>query len=211
MYIDPFLKEGMTPTINPLELRNRDEHAIELATQQLVGVFQELIPDAMLSNQMRALLSPCVATLLRTHGCSLEDLQSFLRTGKNDLRVKMGEGSPIKSHSKFFSEDFHNSIYNSTKSSILVKIQSLLNSRIFYNLVTGISTINLERLLNQGKVIIFNLAKGKIGDEASQAYGRFIIAQLQCLAQRRASMPPQFRKPVYLIVDECHNYLSKSV
>lgn len=135
-YFDPFLQEGSTPCLNPLELYNRDEQSIELATGQLVDVFQELIPDALLSNQMRTLLVPCLSTLLRCHNCSLEDLQNFLRPGKNEEWLKMGKNRPIHSHRKFFEEDFHNPIYNATKASILVKVQGLLNSRIFYNLTT---------------------------------------------------------------------------
>ena len=135
-YIDPFLREGMTPSINPFELQHTDEQTIELATSQLVDVFQELIPDALLSNQMRALLVPCISTLLRCRDASLEDLQNFLRPGKNEEWLKIGRNSPIHSHRKFFNEDFNNPIYRATKQSILVKVQSLLNSRIFYNLTT---------------------------------------------------------------------------
>lgn len=210
-YIDPFLKEGMTPTINPFELQHTDEQTIELATSQLVDVFQELIPDALLSNQMRALLVPCISTLLRCHDASLEDLQNFLRPGKNEEWISKGQHSPIHSHRKFFMEDFHNPIYRATKQSILVKVQSLLNSRIFYNLTTWLSTIRLDRLLNDWKIVIFNLAKGRMGDEPSQAYGRFIIAQLQYLAQARVAIAPQFRKPRYLLIDEFHNYTTRSL
>lgn len=78
--IDPTLREGHTVTINPLELRSRSLRDIEISTQSLVNVFEELIPDSRLSNYMRALLNPCIATLLRLRTCSITDLKDFMRT-----------------------------------------------------------------------------------------------------------------------------------
>jgi hypothetical protein len=62
--IDPTLKEGYIVTINPLELRSSSLRDIEISTQSLVSVFEELIPDAKMTNYMKALLNPCIATLL---------------------------------------------------------------------------------------------------------------------------------------------------
>ena len=62
--IDPTLKGGHTATINPFELRSWSLNDIEISTQSLVNVFEELIPDARMSNYMKALLNPCIATLL---------------------------------------------------------------------------------------------------------------------------------------------------
>lgn len=78
--IDPTLKEGHTVTINPLELRSWSLRDIEITTQSLVGVFEELIPDARMSNYMRALLNPCIATLLSLKTASITDLKDFMRT-----------------------------------------------------------------------------------------------------------------------------------
>ncbi len=84
-----------------------------------------------------------------------------------------------------------------------------MNSEVFYNLTSsGISTINLEESVNNGKIVLFNLSKGKLGEEVSETFGRFIIAQLQSIAIRRAKLPPQFRKKIYLVIDEADTFLS---
>ena len=51
---------------------------LELIAQEITGVFSELLKDAALSVQMEALLTPCIATLLRRKGSSLRDLQRFM-------------------------------------------------------------------------------------------------------------------------------------
>lgn len=84
----------------------------------------------------------------------------------------------------------------------------MLNSQTFYHLTEGKSTINLEEAVESGKIIIFNLAQGKMGTEVSQLFGRLIIALLQSIALRRVYQSKTKRKPTFLFIDECQNYLS---
>jgi len=218
IYVDPYLSSGKTPIINPLELPLdadgniiKDEDTINGISEELVKVFQELLHDTSLSNQMRAIIMPCVATLLRRGNSSLLDLQTFMDDSLNKDLVKLGKQSPNPSHRNFFATQFYNATYKRTKSSIFTKIQSLLNSHTFYNLVTGKSSINIEQAMNQGKVIIFNLSKGKMGIESSEAFGRFMIASIQTIAQRRAKMAVIDRKPCFVFIDEFHNYITDSI
>jgi len=60
-------------------------------------------------------------------------------------RVEVGQKSYNPNFRNFFKREFQNRIYDQTKGSIYTKIQSLLNSSIFYNLTNGISTLNLEQ------------------------------------------------------------------
>jgi hypothetical protein len=134
--IDPTLREGHTVTINPLELRSRSLRDIEICTQSLVNVFEELIPDSKLTNYMRALLNPCIATLLRLRTCSITDLKDFMRTDPPEELLTAGKLSPFAAHRKFFQEEFMNhGIYWQTKGSIYTKLQSLLNNSGFFNQV----------------------------------------------------------------------------
>ncbi len=68
VYLDPLLRKGYVPCINPFRIESFDIHDIEVHTQQLVDAFQEII-DAKLSNFMKALLTPCIATLLHLNTC----------------------------------------------------------------------------------------------------------------------------------------------
>lgn len=114
--IDPVLKEGYTATINPLELWSRSLRDIEITTQSLVNVFEELIPDARLTNYMKALLNPCIATLLSLKTSSITDLKDFMRTDPPEELLIAGQNSMFAAHRKFFQEEFMNhGIYRQTK------------------------------------------------------------------------------------------------
>lgn len=55
-----------------------------------------------------------------------------------------------------------------------------------------------------------SLSKGEIGADVSNALGRFIVASITSIALRRARHKG-YRRPIHLIIDECHNYIGKSV
>lgn len=144
--------------MNPLECRVKEERDIELRANQIVTAFEEMIPDAKLSNQMKAVLKPCVFVLLSLKTATFEDLQEFM--SENSQRwVKKGKSCNVKAYRSFFASEFSLPTYKRTKQSIYTKIQSLLNSQIFYHLTIGRSTIDLEREIRKGKVILFNLSK----------------------------------------------------
>lgn len=211
IYIDPYLHPDRFPVFNPLDIPQRDEYSIGIYTQEIVKVFDELLSGVTLSNQMQALLTPCVATLLKREGSTLYDLQRFMMDGSNQDLVALGKQSTNPSHRLFFEREFHNKLYVKTKLSIYTKVLSLLNTQTFFNLTIGKSTVNLEKEIEGGKVIIFNLSKGKMGPEASEAFGRFVISALQGFAQRRALIDKEDRKTTFLFIDEFHNYVTSSI
>ena len=206
MYIDPLLWKDHTPTLNPLECREKNPIALEIRANQIMRVFEEMIPDAKLSNYMKAILKPCLYVLLTQHTWSLHHLQEFL-TDESSIFIEHGKKCSVRSYQDFFKGEFHNPIYLRTKQSIYTKIQSLLNQQIFSNLVTGKSTINLERAMSNGKIVMFNLSKWKIGEEVAETFGRFIIAQIKSIAFQRAKLPPHLRKPTYVFIDEADTFI----
>jgi len=106
VYISPTLKWGYCPCINPFDIRFDNEIMLELIAQEITGIFSELLKDASLSVQMEALLTPCVATLLRRKNSSLWDLQRFMVDELNTDLVKLGLQSPNPAHRNFFEIGF---------------------------------------------------------------------------------------------------------
>lgn len=209
LYVDPLFVKGATPILNPLDLNDRSETSIDLHSQELSRAFSELFTEASMTLQMQTLLKPCIAVLLRLGGKTLLDLQRFLQD--DPALIRAGGQSPHPAEREFFQTMFKKNTYAITKNSLYTKIQSLLNTRSFYDLTIGESTFDLERSLEEGKVLLFSLAKGRMGSEASTAYGRLLLAMLVSIAFRRASVSKDKRKPVFVFIDEFHNYASTSL
>jgi len=214
IYVDPYLHKGKVPTINPLDATDTTPEEREVIAQQIVGVFEQLLKGsagASLTVNMRTLLLPCLLVLMDDKkDCTLADLQTFLNNDHNDELVALGRKSKRKAIARFFEREFNDSLFVPTKQSVRTKLQSLFNTGTFYEMVNGKSTINLKQAIEQKKTILFNLAKGIIGNEASEALGRLVIANLQGIAIRRQNIAPEARTPVHLFIDECQNYIGES-
>ena len=72
------------------------------------------------------------------------------------------------------------------------------------------STIKLDQIMNEGKILLVNLAKGKIGEDNANLLGAMIVSRLSFMAMQRVKMPEQDRKDFYLYVDEFQNFASDS-
>ena len=58
----------------------------------------------------------------------------------------------------------------------------------------GKSTINFDTIMNEGKILLCNLAKGKIGEDNSSVFGVLIMAKIPVVCLKRARMKPEDRK-----------------
>ncbi|MBI1871795.1 ATP-binding protein, partial [Candidatus Collierbacteria bacterium] len=67
-----------------------------------------------------------------------------------------------------------------------------------------------EDMMNQGKIIILNLAQGKIGEDNAALLGAMVISQLQIAAMNRVNIPKEERRDFFLYVDEFQNFATTS-
>ncbi len=224
IYIDPYYHKGYVPVINPFDIKDTSRQNIDRYAQELTKVFIELLKEGTkLSSQMDAVLRPAISTLLRVEGTTLEDLQDLMDSENPEVREKMvrhGMRNPYEAHRKMFArvwgaEDGEiPTTYKATLNSIFNKIQNLLNTEVFRNLTCangGKSTIDIEASVEEGKVMLFGLSKGKMGEEASQAYGKFIVSMFQSLAFKRADQNEDDRMPTFMAIDEFQNYVTDSI
>lgn len=216
---------GMVPTINPFEISGIDPADISapallvkrVVAQQIVEAFEQIIAGSMgsaITTPMQALLRPCVLTLLDRPGSTLRDLQRFMSKENNADLVAFGATrSHYQDTAAFFSSSqFSEDRYAPTKGSIYTKLQVLLSFGPFADLTCGKSTVDLERAVNDGKIILFDLGKGSLGTEEAIAFGRLIVALLKGIAFRREHIEdPRKRVPAHVVIDECHNFVTPSI
>lgn len=70
--------------------------------------------------------------------------------------------------------------------------------------------IDLDKLVNERKIILINLAKGKLGEENSSFFGSMFITKIKQAGMARAAIPESERKDFYLYVDEFHNLVTET-
>jgi hypothetical protein len=68
------------------------------------------------------------------------------------------------------------------------------------------SSFNFRKVMDEGKILIINLAKGKIGEENSSFLGLVLVPRILIAAMSRQDIPEEKRKDFYLYVDEFQNF-----
>ena len=64
--------------------------------------------------------------------------------------------------------------------------------------------------MDEGKILILNLSKGRIGEDTSALLGAMMITKIQLAAMSRVDIPEEERKDFYLYVDEFQNFATDS-
>lgn len=104
--------------------------------------------------------------------------------------------------------DFHKSeMYNY----FISKFGRFMTNDLMRNIIgQKTSSFDFREIMDSGKILFVNLAKGKIGDINSNLLGLILVSKLQVAAFGRADIPEDQRKDFYLYVDEFQNFTTDS-
>lgn len=72
------------------------------------------------------------------------------------------------------------------------------------------SGFNVREMMDQGKIFLVNLSKGKLGDINANLLGMILVMKFQQAAMSRADMPEDERRDFCLFVDEFQNFATES-
>ena len=100
--------------------------------------------------------------------------------------------------------DFHKS---EVLDYIVSKFGRFVTNKMMRNIIgQSKSAFNFKEVMDQGKILFINLAKGKIGEENSNFLGLILIPKILVAAMSRQDLPLEERKDFYLYVDEFQNF-----
>jgi len=112
-----------------------------------------------------------------------------------------------------FREKTYNAMWDREKQEIIPyfssKFVSFNTNRLIRNIIWQThSAFDFEDIMNNRKILIINLSKGKTWELNSQLLGMIIVSKIYNAAMARARMPESERKDFYLYVDEFQNFIS---
>lgn len=100
--------------------------------------------------------------------------------------------------------DFHKS---EVLDYIVSKFGRFVTNKMMRNIIgQSESSFNFRKVMDEGKILLINLAKGRIGEENSNFLGLILIPKLLIAAMSRQDVPEEKRKPFFLYVDEFQNF-----
>lgn len=199
-------------SINPLDVA---PEAAPLACDGLVATFDKVFGTGTHTPQLHDILWNSTLALMLAGGTTLADLlrlvgpedpyRALILSRVSDpvvkqwwetefplLRARQGrEGDPF--------------------ASLKNKLRQLLTTPVIRHIVAQPENrIDFRRAMDEGKILIVNLSKGKLGEKTSSFLGSLIVTQLQLAAMSRADLSESERNPFFLYVDEFHNVATSS-
>jgi hypothetical protein len=214
VFLDPRLFPGMCPGFNPFDIPNelRTPEAVDLAAENLVETFGEMLKGSGFTQQMKTVLRPVITTLLLRPGSSIHDVITFLDPERNDhLKAFAYRHLANPAQVAFLQDRFEGDNFSTTKASITTRIQSLINSLTFNETMTGPATVRLSELIDARKVIIISLCGGKIGQDTADDMARFVLASVRNAALSRQILDAKDRVPCQVYIDECQLFVTPSI
>lgn len=73
------------------------------------------------------------------------------------------------------------------------------------------TTLNFQDIINNKKILLVNLSKGRLGDINSSLLGLIIVGKLTMAAFSRVALPEEQRNDFYLYMDEFQNFATDSI
>lgn len=194
---------------NPLKGVHPKYH--DLVASGLVSTFKKIWADSW-GPRTEYILRFTLLTLLWLPDATLLDIQPLLTD--RDFRAKALTYTNDEHIRAFWHNEFDRytpRLRAEIISPILNKTGLFITSAVLRNIVgRKTSSFRLQNVLDTGKILIVNLSKGQIGEDASSLLGAMLVNAIQLAALYRARMPEHTRKPFYLYIDECHSFVTLS-
>jgi hypothetical protein len=100
--------------------------------------------------------------------------------------------------------DFHKS---EVLDYIVSKFGRFVTNKMMRNIIgQSQSAFNFRKVMDEGKILLISLAKGKIGEENSNFLGLIMVPKILIAAMSRQDVPEEQRRDFYLYVDEFQNF-----
>lgn len=196
---------------NLLELKDKSQR--DLIADGVVEVFKKQFGDSW-GPRLQYILTNAVATAVEAQGTTLLAVTRMLVDPNYRKFLLKQVDDPILY--KFWIEEFAQMSQNSkllseSVSPIQNKVGRFISSAVTRNIIGQVkSTIDLREIMDNQKILLVNLAQGRLGEETASLLGGMIITRLQATAMERVDMPEEERKDFYLYVDEFQNFATES-
>ncbi|MFI5265485.1 MAG: type IV secretory system conjugative DNA transfer family protein, partial [Candidatus Levyibacteriota bacterium] len=208
VYLEPF--DTTRPfSLNVLEIHNQQHK--DLISSGIVSIFHKIYGESW-GPRLEYILRNVILTLLDIEEGTLLDALRILSDDVYRAKVVSKLTDPVLKN--FWEAEFArmpDKLKSEAVSPIQNKIGQFVSSKMIRNIIgSPTSSINLQEIMDEGKILILNLSQGKLGEDNSALLGAMIITQIQLAAMNRSYMKEEDRRDFFLYVDEFQNFATSS-
>ena len=193
---------------NVLEAIDVDRHA--LVADDVVSAFVKIFGESAVGTRSQQVLRNSVRALLWSPAASLLCIPRLLADAEYRERVVRRVADPVVStfwRSDFASYDERRRV--EVTGPILNKLDAVLSAGSMRNIIGQVrSSFDLRRTMDESRILVVNLAKGRIGESNAHLLGALLVTKIAQAAFAREDTPQHLRRPFYLYTDEFQDYAS---
>jgi hypothetical protein len=192
-------------SLNPLYLDEFEN--LERKISDFMTICKRVMGDP--GPRMAEILRQSLKALMQRPGSTLLDIEPLLSREDATLRDEI-----IKTADERTARFFRNTYPSYGKDAHLPVnhyLSPLLSEEAVRSLLCNPGRpFNFRRAIDEGKVLLFNLSDGILGEQASQILGQLIISKIQLIVMSRADTLAEERRPFYLYLDEFQTFTGKA-
>jgi CxxC-x17-CxxC domain-containing protein len=182
-----------------------------LVASGLVSVFKKIWADSW-GPRLEYILRNAILALLEYPGSTLLGVTRILVDKEYRKRVIDKVTDPVVK--SFWVDEFtkwNDRVLQEVVAPIQNKVGQFLSSSMIRNIVgQPKSSFDVREAMDQQKILVLNLSKGRIGEDVSALLGAMMITKIQLAAMGRVDIEEHTRKDFYLYVDEFQNFATDS-
>jgi len=193
--------------VNVLEMSDKSQK--NLMASALVSSMKQQF-DYSWGPRLEYLLNYAVLTLLEVPGTTMLGITRLLNDMNYQNYILHFIKDPVVRD--FWDEEYkamrgNQRLITEAVAPIQNKINRFLSSTTIRNILgQRNSTVDFWDIMNNQKILLLNLSKGRIGTDNANLLGALLISRIQFMAMQRVKIPQEQRKPFYLYVDEFQNF-----
>lgn len=197
--------------LNMLEVDSEEQK--DFAVQEMISIFYKLVTDpAMLGPMFEHNMRNAMLTLMadKEHPGTITDIpRIFTDTDFQKYKVSKLKDPVVRlfwEKEMAKTSDFHKS---EMLGYLISKVGRFVENAMMRNIVgQPKSGFNFRDIMDKRKILLVNLAKGKVGEINAKLLGLIIVSKLQMAALSRADVREEERPDFYLYVDEFQNFIT---
>lgn len=197
--------------LNMLEVSSEGQK--DFAVQEMISIFYKLVTDpAMLGPMFEHNMRNAMLTLMADseHPGTIVDIpRIFTDTEFQKYKISKVTDSVVRAFwekEMAKTSDFHKS---EMLGYLISKVGRFVENTMIRNIVgQPKSSFNFREVMDGGKILLVNLAKGKVGEMNAKLLGLILVSKIQMAAMSRADIPEDQRRDFYLYVDEFQNFIT---
>lgn len=209
MYLDaadPTQPFGYNP------LRHVRPDRIALAASGLIEVFKKMWPEAW-GVRMEHILRNALMALLEQPNVTLHDVLRIVsdRTYRRSIAASL-QNETVKYFLLKEFDDFSFGYRADGIAPIQNKIGAFLADPLLNRILTAPQQdLHIRQIMDDGSVLLVNLAKGRIGEDSSSLLGGMLVTTIGLAGYSRADVAPYKRPDFFVYIDEFQSFTTMAV